>query len=230
MKEKIMKPEEKLSYDDIELKYNKGNKQFYFLEVSFAETANGQLELEYYDINNGAQVSREELKGYAHFDKSILFKNAEDFSISVGNLQKIYAKITSAKKDYGQKEEKEDQEKGQQRKNVDNRGSFQPIKRELEITEETKYSYDELLLTYNDETTDFWFLVGKVDNGVIRNYDAINGGLVEKRDLKGYQVYNKEAVLEPDVEYTPSQLETLNSLMNTQKVNYTFKSEGRKRK
>lgn len=220
IKEKKMPDKRTLKYDDIEIKYNRQNRQFYFLEVEFDDENN----LEYYDINNGMIVSADELKGYEHFDKSILFEGSEDFFITIGDLKRLYERVTEEKKEYIS-EKKEETQETQEKQTRHLANDSQPLNQEIKITGDTTFPYDELLLVYNEENTNFWFLVRKLaDDGTVQTYDAVNGSLVSGKDLKGYKYYSKEAVLEAEQEYKPSQLQELNNYMNSQKVNYTFGS------
>ncbi len=80
-----------LGYDDIEIKSNPTLQQYYFLVIGFDASEN----IVYYDMFSGLRVTKEELEGFIHMDKSKVLEEGKSYR--VGDLRPLYDTMTEAK-------------------------------------------------------------------------------------------------------------------------------------
>ena len=80
-----------LGYDDIEFKSNQALQQYYFLVIGFDASEN----IAYYDMFSGLRVTKDELEGFIHMDKSKVLEEGKSYR--VGDLKPLYNTMTETK-------------------------------------------------------------------------------------------------------------------------------------
>ena len=80
-----------LNYDDIEIRSNPDLQQFYFLVISF----DASERIAYYDMHSGLRVSKSDLEGFAHMDKSRVLEVGASYR--VGDLKSLYNQMNESK-------------------------------------------------------------------------------------------------------------------------------------
>lgn len=186
----------KYEYEDIEVLYNKDNQEFYFLKRELDKMLNMIL----FDAISGSIVTAWEIAGFKQFDKSLILEKRPYTSEELSILHKM---LMESKVNFTFPESE----------TVKNRNAKQSISipKEINVTDDTKYKYNDLEVRVNFKSGSIYFLVDKVFsdeqgfNQIVR-YDAINGQQVSNRILSDYDELERKIFFTVDRDYTAKEI------------------------
>lgn len=185
----------RFEYKDISILYSEEREEFYFLKIELDDMNNIIL----YDAISGVKVSKSEIDGFKQLEKSLIL---EERAYTAKELSEIYKYMSENKVNFTFP-------KSSQR----NYKVPESIPSEIEVTNDTKYKYDDLEVRINYSTGSLYFLVNKVFKNKlgfdqIARYDAINGQNVSNSLLIDYEELPKELFFTVKRDYSAKEIST----------------------